>query len=118
MWLMLKKSAQAILKLFHSKGVQYLPAALKCFQAKTISQFLYGTMLGAASSCCVPLENLQLKILRAAFLFPSCVSRASLHVDSGLIKVETRVTLAPINFWFKLNYSLQGLTSLILRNCF
>lgn len=45
---------------------------------------------------------------------PSCVSNASLHLETDIVKVEARISLAFINSWLMLNYNPQGLIPLIL----
>lgn len=40
-----QRSANAILKLFRSKGGQYVLVVFKLFQAKPLAQLLYGTLV-------------------------------------------------------------------------
>lgn len=56
--------------------------------------------------------------MRPVLQIPCGVSNAFLRLETGMAKVETRVCLASINLWLKLNFYLQGLASLILQVSF
>ena len=93
-----QKSSLAILKFFYSKGGQYIPAPLRLFQAKSLSQLLYGAQLGPYSSF-IQLEVVQSKFVRAILHVPRGVSNAALRLEVGYLKVEARAWLAIFNFW-------------------
>lgn len=56
---------QGTVTFLHTKGGQYLPAAIKLFQAKTLSQLTYGTILYPPSSCFTPSEQVQTEIFES-----------------------------------------------------
>lgn len=76
----------------------YIPAALKLFAVKPLTQFLYGVQLGPVSSF-APVELVQSKCLRLALHVPKCVSYATLK---DLMKVEDRMwmTITILNYLF------------------
>ena len=112
-----QKSSLTVLKFFYSKGGQYIPAALRLFQAKSLSQLLYGAQLGPySSSSFIQLEVVQSKFVRAILQVPRGVSNAALRFEVGYLKVEARAWLAIFNFWLKLTFQPIGLTSLVLQD--
>ncbi|KAJ7326811.1 hypothetical protein JRQ81_016570, partial [Phrynocephalus forsythii] len=93
-------------------GGQNIPGALKLFQAKPLSQLLYGAQLGPYPSF-TSLEVVQSKFLRAILQVPRWVPNAALRLEVGFMKVAVRAWLAIFNFWLKLIFLPRTLTSLL-----
>ena len=87
------------------------------FQAKSLPQLFYGTILGPLASSLALLERTQSKFVKAVFQMSGCLSNTILCLEAGLLKIKAKLSLASINFWLTLNYYPQELTSLILYNC-
>ncbi|KAJ7324567.1 hypothetical protein JRQ81_017587 [Phrynocephalus forsythii] len=114
---MAQRSSLAILKYLMTSGVYYIPAALKLFKAKSISQLLYGTQLGPLSNF-APLERVLSKCIRSALQVPKCVPSATLRLEIGLMRMEARVRVAILLYWLRLSFFPMGLASLIRKDDF
>ena len=77
-----EKTANTILRFYHSKGGHYIPAAQKLFQAKVVIQMLYGTFMGPPPSSFDPIERVQSKFLRAILEVPRCVTNAQIRLEA------------------------------------
>lgn len=85
-----QKSASAILRFFRTRDGQFIPAAMKLFNAKALAQLLYGAQLGQFPNI-VRLETVQSKFLRALLGVAKCVSNAFLRLETGQIRIEARI---------------------------
>lgn len=75
---------------FRTRDGQFIPAAMKLFNAKALAQLLYGAQLGQFPNI-VRLETVQSKFLRALLGVPKCVSNAFLRLETGQIRIEARI---------------------------
>lgn len=107
-----QKWAQAIITFFNIKWGHLVPVALKLYKAKTISLLICGIMLGPVSSNFAPLEKIQSKV----FHLSNGVSNAVLRLETGLIRIEVRVSLMSVITRLNLAHSPSNCTSLILKN--
>ena len=112
-----QRSANAILRYLRSKGGNYIPAALKLFEAKSIAQLLYGAQLGPFTNY-APLEVVQSKFLRSALQVPRYVSNATIRLETGVLRIEARVWLAILNYWLRLVFFPSGLAPLTIKDDF
>nr|XP_016853653.1 PREDICTED: uncharacterized protein LOC107983669 [Anolis carolinensis] len=112
------RSSSAILKYLRSKGGgQFIPAALKLFEAKSMAQLLYGAQIGPFSDF-APLETVQSKFLRSALQVPKCVCNAILRLETGFLRVEARVWMVILNYWLRLSPAPLGLAPLTMKDNF
>ena len=110
-----RNSAQAIARFFYTKGNQFVPAALKVFNAKTCSQLLYGIPIWISAFNRVA-ESIQSVFLRRILGIPNCVPYAALCLETNQRLLETRAWLLTIKFWLRLvfNSESSSLTSVML----
>ena len=82
-----QRSANNIVKFYHTKGKHFVPAALELYRAKTLSQLLYGSFSGASTSSIMLLERVQSKFLRKIIQIPNCVSNARVRLETGMQRI-------------------------------
>ena len=110
-----KNSARAVIRFFYTKGDQYVPAALRVFNAKSCSQLLYGIPIWI-NALNQDLEDMQSNFLRKILGVPNCVPYAALCLELNQMRLATKAWLITIKFWLHLLFSLEttSLTHLML----
>lgn len=105
-----KTMSQAIIRFFfYHKGGSFVPAALKVFNAKTISQILYGIPLWIKSFN-YSLEQIQAAFLRKMLGLPNCVPYSALCLEMGQSLIKTQAWLRSSKFWLKVYFNnAQGI---------
>lgn len=90
------KSAQGIVKVACNKAKQYIPATLKLYWAKKLSQLLYDTPLSPPSPTDASFKLVQSNLLKSLFQLPNCVSQHEVYVwNLALLKQRPGYLLPP-----------------------
>uniref|UniRef100_A0A803TV69 ribonuclease H n=1 Tax=Anolis carolinensis TaxID=28377 RepID=A0A803TV69_ANOCA len=96
-------SSKAIIRFFYTKGGQYIPAAIKVFQAKVTAQLLYAIpvwITGFSSKA----EQVQSGFLRKLFAVPNCVPSAVLRLESGTASLKSTAWRRALGYWIERIY--------------
>ncbi|XP_042296775.1 uncharacterized protein LOC121916078 [Sceloporus undulatus] len=96
-----KNSAMALVRFFYTRGGQFLPAAMKVFQAKVLPQLLFRIpiwILGFSGA----LEQVLSAYLRKLFGVSNCVPSAVLRLEAGCHSVECTAWTWALKYWLKL----------------
>ena len=113
-----EKTAHGILKFYRSQGGQYVPAALRLFKAKPLAQLVYGSFLGLPSSSFSQLERVHSKFLSALLQVPKCMPNSWVRLETGMLRVEARITILSIFKWLSGRLNPQGLLPLLFQDKF
>ena len=95
-------STLAVSRFFYNTGNQFIPAAIKVFNAKVQAQILYGCPIWI-SSFDHSIECIQSKFLRKILGLPNCVPYAALCLETGQTSIESRAWLITFKYWLRLH---------------
>ena len=110
-----ERSAFAILAYFRREGACFVPAALKLYRAKVLSQMCYG-MQAIQFDNLRALELVQSKFLRALFDTPRGIHNVMLRQEAGLLTVDSVLWLHTLYYWVGIYLKPTGLIPALLAS--
>ena len=106
-----KISSMAISRFFYNKGGRLIPAALKIFNSKSISQALYGIPIWI-NAYHKSLESFQSAFLRRILAMPNCVPYEALCLETGQLPLKDVAWYRTCKYWLRMYFDTSQ-TSLL-----
>uniref|UniRef100_A0A670HYS7 Reverse transcriptase domain-containing protein n=1 Tax=Podarcis muralis TaxID=64176 RepID=A0A670HYS7_PODMU len=92
----------AIHRFFFTKGGKYVPAALRVFNAKPVSQLLYAANVWHNGDL-PKLDGFQAKFIRSLLQVPNCVPNSVLLLEAGECPISARAWWAALRHWLRIS---------------
>ena len=102
-----KNQLSAVSRFHYQKGNQFVPAAIQVFQAKIITQLLYGIPIWILAFN-KEVEQICVTFLRRILGIPNSVGFSTLYAELGLHLLESRAWITTIKYWLRLHFRSQS----------